>query len=132
MLKEIKVGEIWTQKYRFEPDEDEAAGEATRQWMDIKEGTFAASVANDIVPCRITYEKKEVNVVFVTVDARPSLPNAFDRADPNGFLNTEFQIVPAANVVDCTLSIDLGNTRTVALLVDHVGDKSANHGRLPV
>ena len=23
MLKEIKVGEIWTQKYRFEPDEDE-------------------------------------------------------------------------------------------------------------
>lgn len=132
MLKEIKVGEIWTQKYRFEPDEDEAAGEATRQWMDIKEGTFAASVANDIVPCRITYEKKEVNVVFVTVDARPSLPNAFDRADPNRFLNTEFQIVPAANVVDCTLSIDLGNTRTVALLVDHVGDTSENHGRLPV
>ena len=54
MLKEIKVGEIWTQKYRFEPDEDEAAGEATRKWMGIKEGTFAASVANDIVPCRIT------------------------------------------------------------------------------
>ena len=129
---DVKEGEIWSQKFRFDPDDGEASDEATKQWMGVKEGTFAAPIANNVVPCRITYEKKEKNIVYVTVDARPSLPNPFDRSDPNGFLNREFQIVPASNVVDCILSIDLGNTRTVALLVDHVGDSSENHGRLPV
>ena len=132
MPVDIKVGEIRSWKYACELQEGESEKDATKQWMGIKEGTFVAPAADGVVPCRITYDKKEKNCVYLTVDARPSLPKTDDRPDPNGFLNSVFQIVPASTIVDCTLSIDLGNTRTVALLVDHVGETSGNNGRLPV
>lgn len=131
-MQHIKVGEIRTLKFGYDPEEGESADKPTKRWTEIKEGTFVAPMNNNVVPCRVTYDKHEENVVYVTVDARPSIPNSSDRTDPNNYLNTEFQIVPALNVVDCILSIDLGNTRTVALLVDHVGDTSGNHDRLPV
>lgn len=120
---QIKIGEIWTQKFGFDVHE---------QWLRIQEGSFIAPVVDNMVPCRIIYDKREQDVVYITVDARPTLPTAFDCEDPNGFYNRVFHLVPPPTVVDCTLSIDLGNTRTVALLIDHVGDPVENFGRLPI
>lgn len=131
-MTDVKVGEVCTQRLRCEPDAGEKPQESTSQWMEIKEGVFAAPRNGGSVPCRVTYAKPETNIVTVTVDARPSSPLPTDREDPNdGFFQANFQVVPASSVVDCTLSIDLGNTRTVALLVDHVGEPVAD-GRLPV
>lgn len=125
----IRKGEVSTFKMRCTPEEGEATDGPTRWWDVIQEGIFAAQVENGLVPYRVTYDKREQNVVYLTVDARPSQRRPSDVTDPNGWYNVEFEIVPADNVVDCTLSIDLGNTRTVALLVDQVG---ANVGRLPI
>lgn len=130
----IRKGEVSTFKMRLNPEAGEATDGPTRWWLGIQEGEFAAPAENGLVPWRVTYDKRDQNVVYLTVDARPSRSRPSrsrpsDAEDPNGWNNVEFQLVPADNVVDCTLSIDLGNTRTVALLVDQVGESV---GRLPI
>ncbi|MCQ2394662.1 MAG: virulence factor SrfB [Kiritimatiellae bacterium] len=62
----------------------------------------------------------------MTVDGRSSASRSGDRPDPNRAvaqkyeaLNYQYERVPAG-YIDCVLSIDLGNTRTVALIADNV------------
>lgn len=113
-----------------------------KEWNSVTDGAFAASAIDGVVPYRLLYVKstekdadgKDRHILSVTVDARPSMPRDGDREDPNGGIGSGevYEIETPSCVVDCMLSIDLGNTRTVALLVDGVGGSSTSVHELPM
>jgi len=97
------------------------------EWLRIRGGEFAGPKEGGLVTYRIAYLKKEKNHVLWTMDARATSPRPDDVEDPNiGLLPEDDrpEIVNNRNVTECMLSIDLGNTRTVVLLIDQLGDSS--------
>lgn len=116
-------GEVCT--FKFKCDDEE--------WAGLKEGEFRLQGNG-----RIIYEKRQGgggkgNRLFVTVDARPRAGGGGNIGeDPNGLVDKQhaIEVERAQHTVECLLSIDLGNTRTVALLVDQVGEPG--DGKLPI
>ena len=109
-------GEIWTKEL------DVASMGGDGPWATIPEGAYAAAQRDGVVPWRVVYEKtKGGEGLRMTVDARPSMPRPEDSTPPHGMPEPlKVNIKHPDRVEECILSIDLGNTRTVALLVDHV------------
>lgn len=105
-------GEVWTKDFELDGD----------AWATFPEGAYAEKTRNGIVPWRVVYEKPKTGTVRMTVDARPSLPQGEERTLPLTSIPQRFHVnvTKPERVEDCILSVDLGNTRTVALLVDHV------------
>lgn len=100
------------------------------EWSIVREGRFIPHHTQGRVPYRLIYEKLKDNRLRLTIDARETLYETTDVVDPNKSLlepNFAFEISSEEQCYDCILSIDLGNTRTVALLVDKVnmGDVGA-------
>lgn len=141
-LSAIYKGEVCTLKLDLEES----------VFNNLEQGAFAAESDGGVVPHRLLYVKsteksrpvggdteRTRHILYLTVDARPSLPRPGDRKDPNArrklgdFEDWEgYEIATPSNVVDCMLSIDLGNTRTVALLVDGLGESAPSVYELPI
>lgn len=93
------------------------------EWANVREGRFIPHQTQGRVPYRLIYEKLKDNKLRLTIDARETLYEGADVVDPNKSLLSQkfdFEISHEDRCYECILSIDLGNTRTVALLVDKV------------
>ena len=106
-------------------------------WGDIRTGLFthqrpARHGYPSQVLYRAAYKKEKINnpghdnaiedILFVSIDTRFSTQHGLCQDDPNFGRIIDVTVVEPAVYRDCILSIDLGNTRTVALIVDNIDD----------
>ncbi len=97
------------------------------QWAYIREGEYVIDIPGQKgYVYKVFYKKRpelqnaEEDILDVTIDARIHTRLPMNANDPNfdAFFHIDFE--ESQDFRDCLLSIDLGNTRTVSLLVDGI------------
>ena len=128
---QISRGEIKKYKISFPRTENTSH----MMWGNIVEGEFVYSQRRGYqqrVLYRAVYKKQDQSfagqdnakedILLLTIDSRGSDQPFIEGEDPNYGRIASISIADPEIEKECILSIDLGNTRTVSLLIDKVDD----------